>query len=493
MTIPIPKKERPEYLEAIREDISWLGFKWDQECYASSYFDKLHEYAVQLIEQGQAYVCSLNAEQVREYRGTLKQPGRPSPDRDRSVEDNLRLFEEMRQGKHADGVYTLRAKIDMASGNMNMRDPAIYRIRHTEHHRLGDKWCIYPMYDWAHGLSDAIEGISHSLCSLEFQDHRPLYDWILEQLGTAARPQQIEFARLRMNYLVVSKRYFTPLIEKGVVDGWDDPRMPTLRAMRRLGYPPQAIRSFCDAIGVSKSNSVIDYSTLEEHVRGALNSTAKRAFAVLDPLKVVLTNYPEDKEEMLDAPNHPQDPGQGTRKLPFAKELFIEASDFLEDAPKKFFRLAPEREVRLRYGYVIKCESVIKDDSGKVTELHCSVDFDTLGKNPVGRKVKGIIHWVSAKHAVQSKVRVYDRLFAVEHPDQGEGDMMDSINENSLQTIENALLEPSLKEAAPEQCFQFERLGYFCADRFLHKSETPVFNRTVTLKDTWGKLQKKGK
>ncbi|AJF05363.1 glutamine--tRNA ligase/YqeY domain fusion protein [Geoalkalibacter subterraneus] len=489
-----PEKESVEYAEAIKDAVRWLGFQWGEHLYhASDYYEQLYAWAEALIERGKAFVCSLNAEQMREMRGTLTEPGRESPDRDRPVAENLDLFRRMRAGDFADGAYTLRARIDMASPNMNLRDPVIYRLQRHNHYRTGDAWCIYPMYDYAHPLSDALEGVTYSLCTLEFEDHRPLYDWFLEQLADLlpARPRQIEFARLNLAYTVMSKRKLLELVREGHVQGWDDPRMPTLVGLRRRGFPPAAIRAFCDRIGVGKSDGWIDMGVLEDCVRQELNETAPRAMAVLDPLKVVITSYPEQKREEFDAPNHPQKPEMGTRKVPFCREIYIERSDFMEDPPRKFFRLGPGREVRLRNGYIIRCDEVVKDPvSGEVTELRCSHDPDTLGANPKdGRKVKGTIHWVSARHARKAQVRLYDRLFSVPHPGQGQSDYRQDLNPDSLQLC-SALIEPSL--AAGQGCFQFERTGYFYTDPVDSRPETPVFNRVVTLRDTWAKIGQQG-
>ncbi len=480
-----PSKEEDEYVEAIKEDVSWLGFDWGEHLYfASDYFDQLYAWAVQLIEAGKAYVDSQSAEEMRINRGTLKQPGTDSPYRERSVEENLELFEKMKNGDFPDGSHILRAKIDMASPNMNLRDPAMYRIMHAHHHRTGDKWCIYPMYDFAHGQEDSIEGVTHSICTLEFEDHRPLYEWFIKELGIFA-PQQIEFARLNLSYTVMSKRKLLQLVNDGHVAGWDDPRMPTVSGLRRRGYPAAAIRTFCDRIGVGRSSNWIDLSVLEECVREELNETAFRRMAVLDPLKVTITNY--DQVEMLDAPNHPQKPELGSRTLPMSKELWIDREDFMEDppSPKKYFRLGPDREVRLRNSYIIKCNEFVKDENGEIVELKCTADLDTLGKNPEGRKVKGIIHWVSAEHAVEVPVRLYDRLFNQENPDKAEN-YLAALNPESL-TETTILAEPSLLEAKAEETFQFERVGYFTADRKDSKDGAPVFNRTVGLKDTWAK------
>jgi len=491
-----PIKEEVEYVESIREDVRWLGFDWgDRLFYASDYFEQLYQYAVQLIRKGKAYVCDLTAEEIREYRGTLTEPGKESPYRNRSVEENLDLLERMRKGEFPDGSRTLKAKIDMASGNMNMRDPVMYRILHIEHHRTGDKWCIYPMYDWAHGQCDSIEGITHSVCTLEFEDHRPLYDWFLDELN-AYHPQQIEFARLNLSYTVLSKRKLIQLVREGHVRGWDDPRMPTLSGVRRRGYTPEAIRNFCDRIGVAKRDSVVDIALLEHCVREDLNKRAPRVMAVLRPLRVVITNYPEDSEEELDAVNNPEDPSMGTRKVPFSKVIYIEQDDFREKPPKDFFRLAPGREVRLRYAYFITCVGYVKNAvTGEVVELQCVYDPATRGGDaPDGRKVKATLHWVSAPHALRAEVRLYDHLFVKADPaDVGEGeDFKSSLNPNSLETLTSCCIEPGVKEAAPGSRYQFERQGYFCVDPD-SSGERLVFNRTVTLKDTWAKIEKSRK
>ena len=491
-----PIKEEVEYVESIREDVRWLGFDWgDRLFYASDYFEQLYQYAVQLIRKGKAYVCDLTAEEIREYRGTLTEPGKESPYRNRSVEENLDLLERMRKGEFPDGSRTLKAKIDMASGNMNMRDPVMYRILHIEHHRTGDKWCIYPMYDWAHGQCDSIEGITHSVCTLEFEDHRPLYDWFLDELN-AYHPQQIEFARLNLSYTVLSKRKLIQLVREGHVRGWDDPRMPTLSGVRRRGYTPEAIRNFCDRIGVAKRDSVVDIALLEHCVREDLNKRAPRVMAVLRPLRVVITNYPEDSEEELDAVNNPEDPSMGTRKVPFSKVIYIEQDDFREKPPKDFFRLAPGREVRLRYAYFITCVGYVKNAvTGEVVELQCVYDPATRGGDaPDGRKVKATLHWVSAPHALRAEVRLYDHLFVKADPaDVGEGeDFKSSLNPNSLETLTSCCIEPGVKKAAPGSRYQFERQGYFCVDPD-SSGERLVFNRTVTLKDTWAKIEKSRK
>jgi glutaminyl-tRNA synthetase len=490
-----PHKENIEYVEAIKQDVRWLGYDWDDRLYyASDYFEQLHGYAVQLIRTGKAYVCDLTPEQTREYRGTLTQPGKDSPYRNRSVEENLDLFERMRKGEFADGSRILRAKIDMASPNINMRDPAIYRIRHgVIHHQTGEEWCIYPMYDFTHCLSDSIEGITHSICTLEFEDHRPLYDWFLDELGTQCHPQQIEFSRLELQYTVTSKRKLTELVSEGHVEGWDDPRMPTIAGMRRRGYTPAAIRDFCDRIGVTKSENRIEMSVLETCVRDDLNRVAPRRMAVLHPLKVVIENYPDSKEEELQAANHPQDESMGQRTLMFTRELYIDREDFREEAPNKFKRLVTGGEVRLRNAYVIRCDEVIKDSHGEIIELRCSYDPDTLELNPEGRKVRGVIHWVSARYGIPAELRLYDRLFSHPTPDAaGEGgDYKAHLNPDSLRTLTQCYLEPSLATAQPDDCFQFEREGYFSVDPD-HSHDRPVFNRTVTLRDSWAKIEQQG-
>ncbi|MDY7033195.1 MAG: glutamine--tRNA ligase/YqeY domain fusion protein [Thermodesulfobacteriota bacterium] len=492
-----PSKEEVEYIESIKSDVAWLGFDWGEHLYyASDYFERLCEYAVQLIKDGKAYVCSLTAEEIREYRGTLTEPGKESPYRTRSIEENLDLFERMKRGEFEDGSHVLRAKIDMASPNLNMRDPVIYRILKVPHHRTGEKWCIYPMYDFAHCLSDSIESITHSICTLEFEDHRPLYDWILDELNVDCHPQQIEFARLNLSYTVMSKRKLLQLVEEGHVSGWDDPRMPTLVGMRRRGYTPESIRNFCERIGVAKRDSVVDVQLLEHCLREDLNKNAPRVMAVLRPLRVVIDNYPEDCVEMLDAVNNPEDPDMGTRKVPFSRVLYIEQDDFLEAPPKKFFRLAPGREVRLRYGYYIKCESIVKDEkTGEVVELHCTYDPETRGGwAPDGRKVKATLHWVSADHCIEAEVRLYDHLFTKPNPlaEQDDEDFKAHLNPNSLETLKACRVEPSLACAEPGSLYQFERLGYFCVDSIDSSDNALVFNRTVTLRDTWEKIKKAG-
>jgi glutaminyl-tRNA synthetase len=489
-----PTKEEEEYVESIKEDVRWLGFDWEErEFYASNYFEKLHEYAVQLIKNGKAYVCDLSADEIREYRGTLKRPGRESPYRNRTVEENLDLFGRMRAGEFEDGSRVLRAKIDMASGNLNMRDPVIYRILRATHHRTGDKWCIYPMYDFTHGQSDSIEGITHSLCSLEFEDHRPLYDWFIDELKIF-HPRQIEFARLNISYTVMSKRRLQQLVDGGYVTGWDDPRMPTISGIRRRGYTPESIRNFCERIGVAKRESIVDIALLEHCLREDLNEHAPRVMAVLHPLRVVIDNYPEDRVEELEAMNHPADSNMGTRKVPFSRVLYIEQEDFLEDPPKKFYRLAPGREVRLRYAYFITCVDVVKDEkTGEVVELHCTYDPESRGGDaPDGRKVKATLHWVSADHSIEAEVRLYDHLFSVADPsDVKDGvDFKSHLNPNSLTTLTSCRVEPSLAGTAPGSRYQFERLGYFCADPVDSSGDALVFNRTVTLRDTWARIQK---
>ncbi|AQQ09648.1 Glutamine--tRNA ligase [Sedimentisphaera cyanobacteriorum] len=488
-----PCKEEDEYVESIKKDVSWLGFDWNEGLYfASDYFEKMYELAVELIKQGKAYVCDLSSEQIREYRGTLTEPGKESPSRDRSVEENLELFQRMRSGEFGDGEKVLRAKIDMKSPNINMRDPVMYRILHASHHRTGDKWCIYPMYDWAHGLEDSIEGITHSICTLEFEHHRPLYDWFLDNLPVH-RPHQYEFARLNLTYTVMSKRKLLRLVQEGYVDGWDDPRMPTISGMRRRGFSPAAIRNFCKVIGVNKFNSTVDYALLEHCLRQDLNANSPRVMAVFDPLKVVITNYPENGSEEFDVAVNPEDESAGMRKVPFSKEIYVEKKDFMIDPPRKFFRLAPGREVRLRGAYFIKCHDYKLDENGEVAEVHCTYDPESRGgSSPDGRKVRGTLHWVSAEHALRVKVNIYEHLFNTENPEQTEQgqDFTANINENSLQTIDSCLIEPSVKNAKPLDRYQFERIGYFCVDKY-SGPENIVFNRTVTLKDTWAKMQKK--
>jgi len=482
-----PEKENIEYMESIERDLKWLGFEWAGLHHASDYFEQLYDYAVQLIEQGQAYVDSLSAEQIRLYRGTLTEPGKESPDRSHTIAENLDLFQRMRAGEFADGQYVLRAKIDMASPNINMRDPAIYRIRRVHHHRTGDAWCIYPMYDYTHCISDAIEGITHSLCTLEFEDHRPLYDWVLEQLQTPCHPQQIEFARLQLEYTIVSKRKLNQLVMEKHVHGWDDPRMPTIAGLRRAGFTPKAIRDFCERIGVTKQNSWIEMGVLEYCIREDLNENALRAMAVLQPLRVVIDNYPEDQIEELEISNHPQKPELGKRKVPFTKVILIEQDDFAEIPPPKFKRLVVGEEVRLRGSYVIRCHEVIKNTEGVIIELRCTYDADTLGKNPEGRKVKGVIHWVSEQQSHPAEVGLYDRLFKVPNPDNEEN-FLNAINTNSLEVLADCRVEASLLHAQPENRFQFERTGYFCLDAIDSVNGKLVFNRTVTLREGgWGK------
>ena len=488
-----PSKEDIEYVDSITEDVRWLGFDWeDRLFYASDYFEQLYKYAVQLTKAGKAYVCDLSAEKMREYRGTLTEPGKDSPYRTRSVEENLDLFERMRAGEFEDGSRTLRAKIDMASPNLNMRDPVMYRILRAEHHRTGNKWCVYPMYDYTHCISDSVEGITHSICTLEFEDHRPLYDWFLDELNVY-HPQQIEFARLNLNYTVMSKRRLLELVEQGYVKGWDDPRMPTLSGLRRRGYTPESIRNFCERIGVAKRDSMVDVALLEHCLREDLNKRAQRVMGVLRPLKVVIDNYPEDQVEELDAINNPEDPAMGTRKVPFSRVLYIERDDFREDPPKKFFRLAPGREVRLRYAYYIICVDVVKDEkTGEVVELHCTYDPKTRGgDSPDGRKVKATLHWVSASHSLEAEVCLYDRLLTVQNPsDESESaDYKDYLNSESLQTLPSCRVEQSLAGSAPGSRYQFERQGYFCVD-YDSSDKKLVFNRTVSLRDTWAKIEK---
>ncbi len=487
-----PTKEEVEYVESIKADVRWLGFDWgDKLFFASDYFAQLYHYAVQLIKNGKAYVCSLTPEEIRQYRGTLTEPGQDSPYRNRPVAENLDLFARMRAGEFPDGAHVLRAKIDMASPNLNMRDPVLYRILKASHHRTGDNWCIYPMYDYAHPLSDAIEGITHSICTLEFEDHRPLYDWILDQLPVPGHPQQIEFARLNLSYTVMSKRKLLKLVNEGLVSGWDDPRMPTIAGMRRRGYTPAAIRNFCERIGVGRRDNTVDLALLEYCVREDLNKHAPRVMAVLRPLKVVIENYPEELVEELDAVNNPEDPNMGTRQVPFSRVLYIEREDFLEDPPKKFYRLAPGREVRLRYAYFIKCVDVVKDEAtGEVVELRCTYDPETRGGYaPDGRQVRATLHWVSAAHAGPAEVRLYDRLFTKPNPDEDkDADFLSFVNPNSLETLKSCRLEPSLAGGAAASLYQFERQGYFCVDTKDSAPGAPVFNRTVTLKDPWAKL-----
>ncbi|HBH35721.1 MAG TPA: glutamine--tRNA ligase [Gammaproteobacteria bacterium] len=486
-----PQKEEEEFVDAIEHDVEWLGYHWENLYFASDYFEQLHDFAVELISKGLAYVCELSAEEMREYRGTLTEAGRNSPWRDRPVEENLDLFERMRGGEFEDGSRVLRAKIDMASPNINMRDPVIYRIRSgLIHHQTGDAWCLYPMYDFTHPISDALEGITHSLCTLEFEDHRPLYDWVLDNISIDCHPQQIEFSRLNLQYTVMSKRKLTQLVDDGLVSGWDDPRMPTIAGLRRRGYTPASIREFCNRIGITKADNSIEMGMLESCIREDLEQSAPRRMTVLNPLKVVLTNYPEDQVEQLSAPNHPKDESMGKRMLPFERELYIDRNDFMEVAPnRKFKRLVTGGEVRLRNSYVIRCDEVIRDDRGEISELHCSYDPDTLGKNPPDRKIKGVIHWVSAKHGVKAEVRLYDRLFSHSAPDADKEieDWKHHLNPQSLVVIENAMLESSLGEAQPGERFQFEREGYFCRDSVT--TDRLVMNRVVTLRDSWARVE----
>ena len=488
-----PTKEDVEYVDSIKEDVKWLGFDWEDRLYfASDYFDTLYEYAIKLIKKGKAYVDSSPFEQIKEERGAPTKPGIKSKYRKRSIQENLELFEKMKNGEFEDGIHVLRANIDMASPNMNLRDPILYRIRHAEHHRTGNKWCIYPMYDWAHGQSDSIEGITHSICTLEFENHRPLYDWFINELEIH-HPRQIEFARLNLNYTIMSKRKLLRLVEEKHVSGWDDPRMPTISGLRRRGYTPESIRNFADRIGVAKRDNVIDISQLEYSIREDLNAKAMRVMAVLTPIKVELINYPESQVELLEAINNPEDISMGTRQLPFSRELYIEANDFQEVPHKKFHRLSPGNEVRLRYAYIIKCEEIIKNQDGNIEKLLCSYDIDTKsGTGTSDKKVKGTIHWVSAKHSINAKVRLYDRLFNVPAPDSDkENDFIKYMNPDSLITIENSKVEPYLKNAKPGERFQFERLGYYCVDSKESSSDNLVFNRTVTLKDSWAKIENK--
>jgi glutaminyl-tRNA synthetase len=489
-----PTRENEEYVNSIMADVQWLGFHWDKLLYASDYFDQLYKWAVQLIEAGHAFVCDLNADQMREYRGTLTEPGKDSPFRTRTIAENLDLLERMKKGEFPDGTRTLRAKIDMSSANLNLRDPVMYRIMHAHHHRTGNKWCIYPMYDWAHGQSDSIEGITHSICTLEFENHRPLYDWYCKTLGIY-HPRQMEFARMNLSYTVMSKRKLLKLVEDKHVSGWDDPRMPTISGLRRRGYTPESLHLFCEKIGVARFNSTIDVIILESSIREHLNAVAYRYMAVLDPIKVVLTNYPSDVVEQLEAVNNPEDPASGSRQIAFSNELYIERDDFMENPPPKFFRLKPGGEVRLRYGYVIRCEGVVKDANGKIVQLNCTYDAATKSGSPnaVERKVKGTIHWVCAKNAIAVETRLYDRLFLSENPeDAPEGKtFLDNINPNSVRTVQ-AMAEPELAKQQAGTRVQFERNGYFCVDEKDSKTNAPVFNRIVTLKDTWAKIASKG-
>ena len=489
-----PTKEDMKYVEAIKKDIKWLGFDWEERLYfASDYFDQLYNYAVKLIKKGKAYVDDLSSEEIKEYRGNLTEPGKNSPYRERSIAENLELFEKMKKGEYKEGEKVLRAKIDMAASNLIMRDPPIYRVKYATHYRTGKEWCIYPMYDFAHGLSDAIEGITHSLCTLEFENNRVLYDWFIAEVDTSSKPKQIEFAKLLFNHIVLSKRNLLRLVKEGYVEGWDDPRMPTLAGMRRRGYPPEAIRKMCDSIGLSKRNTVTDISVLESYIRENLNETTPRVMAVLNPVKIVILNYPEEKEEELEADNHPTRPEMGKRKLHFARELYIEKEDFMEEPSKKFYRLAPGKEVRLRYGYYIKCEKVLKDEkTGEIKEIHCTYDPETKGGNAKdGRKVKATLHWLTVKHAIKSEARLYDRLFTVENPmTDEEKDFTEFINPECLKIVK-CFVEPSLKEAKKGERYQFERLGYYCLDTEDSNEVNLVFNRTITLKDNWTKTKEK--
>jgi len=486
-----PTKEDVEYVDSIKEDVRWLGFDWgDRLSYASDYFETLYQHAEQLIREGKAYVDNLSADEARAHRGTLTEPGRNSPSRERDAGESLALFRRMRVGEFPDGAYILRAKIDMGAPNMNMRDPTLYRIRHATHHRTGDSWYIYPTYDYAHPLSDAIEGVTHSLCTLEFEDHRPLYDWVIEHTRQLSRPRQIEFARLNLNYTVMSKRRLLALVAQRIVSGWDDPRLPTIAGVRRRGFTPEAIRDFCARIGVAKKENVIDIALLEHTVREDLNRRAQRALAVIRPVKVVIENYPEDRDEHVDAVNNPEDPTAGTRKLPFSREIYIERDDFLENPPKKFFRLSPGSEVRLRYAYILKCERAVRDAAGAVTELRCTYDPESLSGATAARRVKGTIHWVSAPQARDAEVRMYDRLFQSADPGEGGRDSQHDLNPHSLERVTGCKIEPALAEAPPGTRFQFERLGYFCVDPDSSPG-VPVFNRTVTLKDSWARIVNK--
>ena len=482
-----PTAEEDEYVRSIQADVKWLGYDWDDLCFASDYFQQMYDLAIQLIKNGSAFVCDLSAEDIHNNRGSLTTPGQDSPFRNRTIEENLMLFEQMKNGDYEDGSHTLRAKIDMAHSNMNMRDPVIYRILHAEHHRTGKDWCIYPMYDWAHGLEDSIENITHSLCTLEFQDHRPIYDWFLNQLKVY-HPQQIEFARLNLSYTVMSKRKLKKLVDENLVSGWDDPRMPTISGFRRRGYTPESIRNFMSEVGIAKRDNVMEIAKLESTLRNDLNIKCERRMAVLNPLKVVITNYPEGESESLSAVNNPENESDGKREIPFSREIFIEKDDFMEDPPKKFFRLSLGREVRLRYAYFITCEEVIKDDKGNIVELHCKYDPKSKGGNaPDGRKVKATLHWVSAAHSIDAEVRKYDRLFQIPDPDK-EDNFMDSINPKSLEILSECKLEPSLEKLEVGETIQFERLGYFCKDQ--DSNALPVFNRTVALRDSWAKIDK---
>ncbi len=484
-----PEKEEQEYIDSIRRDVQWLGFSWHSNPFASDYFDQLYAYAIDLIKQGKAYVDSQNADEIRANRGTLTEPGVDSPYRDRSVEENLQLFEDMKNDRYADGEHVLRAKIDMQSGNINLRDPVLYRIRHVTHHNTGDKWCIYPLYDFTHGLSDAIEGVTHSLCTLEFEDHRPLYDWILDNLKTPSRPVQTEFARLQLEYSLTSKRKLNQLVSEGRVSGWDDPRMLTISGMRRRGFTPESIVNFCDAIGITKKDSTIEMGVLENALRDDLNARATRRMAVINPLKVVIENYPEDQEEYFEGANHPQNPDFGSREVPFSRVIYIERDDFMEDAPKKFFRLSPGREVRLRFAYYVTCTEVIKNDAGEIESLACTYDPESRGgSSPDGRKVRGTIHWVSARHAVDATVNLYDRLFDAPNPGAA-ADFHTALNPDSKRVVQNAKFEPAIELVDNSLAYQFERLGYFISDYDSTEAQ-PIFNRTMTLRDSWAKIEK---
>ena len=485
-----PLKESVDFVNAIKTDIAWLGFEWDEERYASDYFDELYDFAETLIKNEKAYVDSLNSEDIRKYRGTLKEVGKNSPYRDRTPEENLSLFRRMRAGEFSDGELVLRLKIDMSSPNINMRDPTIYRIRHAAHHQTGDKWCIYPMYDFTHCLSDSLEGITHSLCDLSFEDHRPLYDWVLDELKMSSHPQQIEFSRLNLQYTLMSKRKLKQLIDLNVVDGWDDPRLPTIAGLRRRGYTPRSIRDFCRRIGVTKSDNNVELAVLESCIRDDLETRASRVMGIMNPLKIIIKNFPEGSPEMLDAPNHPKDEQMGFRQLPFTRELYIDRDDFREEANRKYKRLVMGEEVRLRYSYVIRAQEIVRDQGGEISELHCTYDPSTLGKNPVDRKVRGVIHWVSATACLQAQIRLFEPLFTVNAPDSSEQGELESLNANSLKVFEG-FVEQSLSSATVDQSFQFEREGYFCLDRKLSTSKRLVFNRVVSLRDTWAKIEQK--
>ena len=488
-----PSKESIEFAESIKQDVRWLNYDWGERLrHASDYFDQLYDFALQLIDEGNAYVCSLSAEEIREYRGTLTRPGKDSPYRQRSVAENRALFQRMRAGEFEDGTHVLRAKIDMSSPNLNMRDPTLYRIKHESHHMTGDKWCVYPMYDFTQPISDALEGVTHSLCTLEFEDHRPLYDWVLEHTDVPCRPRQIEFSRLSLEYTVMSKRMLTQLVDQGHVGGWDDPRMPSIAGLRRRGYTPDSIRDFCERVGITKKDHVIEMGLLEHCVREDLDRRTPRRMAVLRPLRLVIDNYPEDTAEELDAPNHPQRPEMGTRKVPFSRVVYIERDDFMEDPPRKYYRLAPGREVRLRFAYLVTCVSVKKDEAtGDVVEVHCVHDPNSRGGTAAdGRKVKGTIHWVSAVHGTTAEIRLYDRLFSAPVPGKNSGNFLDDLNPHSLETVPRAVVEPALAQPGKETRFQFERLGYFCVDGAHTTGDTMVFNRTVTLRDSWAKVEK---